>query len=95
MQKEEWDEGKKEQVQKDEFENINQATALWARPKSELTEEQYKEFYKHISHDFQEPLTYSHNRVEGAVSSRSSSLFLRRQLLIFGIVISAMASSFM
>jgi len=65
MQKEEWDEGKKEQVQKDEFENINQATALWARPKSELTEEQYKEFYKHISHDFQDPLTYSHNRVEG------------------------------
>jgi molecular chaperone HtpG len=52
-------------VQKDEFENINQATALWARPKSELTEEQYKEFYKHISHDFQDPLTYSHNRVEG------------------------------
>jgi molecular chaperone HtpG len=38
---------------------------LWARPKSELTEEQYKEFYKHISHDFQDPLTYSHNRVEG------------------------------
>jgi molecular chaperone HtpG len=65
MQQEEWDEGKKEQVQKDEFENINQATALWARPKSELTEEQYKEFYKHISHDFQDPLTYSHNRVEG------------------------------
>ena len=65
MQKEEWDEGKKEQVQKDEFENINQATALWARPKSELTEEQYEEFYKHISHDFQDPLTYSHNRVEG------------------------------
>jgi len=65
MQKEEWDEGKKKQVQKDEFENINQATALWARPKSELTEEQYKEFYKHISHDFQDPLTYSHNRVEG------------------------------
>ena len=65
MQKEEWDEAKKEQVLKDEFENINQATALWARPKSELTEEQYQEFYKHTSHDFQEPLTYSHNRVEG------------------------------
>jgi len=65
MQKEEWDEGKKEQVQKDEFENINQATALWARPKSELTEEQYKEVYKHSSQDFQDPLTYSHNRVEG------------------------------
>jgi molecular chaperone HtpG len=65
MQKEEWDETKKEQVLKDEFENINQATALWARPKSEVSEEQYKEFYKHISHDFQDPLTYSHNRVEG------------------------------
>jgi molecular chaperone HtpG len=65
MQKEEWDEAKKEQVLKEEFEDINQATALWARPKSELTEEQYQEFYKHISHDFQEPLTYSHNRVEG------------------------------
>ena len=65
MQKEEWDEAKKEQVLQDEFENINQATALWARPKLELTEEQYQEFYKHISHDFQEPLTYSHNRVEG------------------------------
>jgi len=65
MQKEEWNEAKKEQVLKEEFEDINQATALWARPKSELTEEQYQEFYKHISHDFQEPLTYSHNRVEG------------------------------
>jgi len=65
MQKEEWNEAKKEQVLKEEFEDINQATALWARPKSELTEERYQEFYKHISHDFQEPLTYSHNRVEG------------------------------
>jgi len=65
MHKEEWDEEKKEQVTKDEFETINQATALWARPKSEITDEQYKEFYKHISHDFEDPLTYSHNRVEG------------------------------
>ena len=55
MQKEEWDEKKKEQVLKEEFETINQATALWARPKSEITEEQYKEFYKHISHDYQDP----------------------------------------
>lgn len=78
MQKEEWDEGKKEQVQKDEFENINQATALWARPKSELTEEQYKEFYKHISHDFQDPLTYSHNRVEGR-SEFTQLLFIPRK----------------
>ncbi len=65
MHQEEWDEEKKEQVTKDEFETINQATALWARPKSEITDEQYKEFYKHISHDFEDPLTFSHNRVEG------------------------------
>ena len=65
MHKEEWDEAKKEQVVRDELESINQATALWARPKAEITDEQYKELYKHISHDFQDPLCYSHNRVEG------------------------------
>ncbi|PRC92036.1 molecular chaperone HtpG [Solimicrobium silvestre] len=65
MQKEEWDEEKKEQVIKDEFETVNQASALWARSKSEITQEQYDEFYKHVSHDFQAPLTYTHNRVEG------------------------------
>jgi len=65
MQKEEWDEEKKETVLKDELETVNQASALWARSKSEITEEQYNEFYKHVSHDFQDPLTYTHNRVEG------------------------------
>lgn len=65
MQKEEWDEEKKEQVMKDEFETVNQASALWARNKSDITSEQYDEFYKHVSHDFQAPLTYTHNRVEG------------------------------
>ncbi|BDT59969.1 chaperone protein HtpG [Massilia varians] len=65
MQKEEWDEEKKATVLKDEFETVNQASALWARSKSEITEEQYNEFYKHVSHDFQDPLTYTHNRVEG------------------------------
>jgi len=65
MQKEEWDEEKKETVVRDELETVNQASALWARSKSEISEEQYQEFYKHISHDFQEPLTYTHNRVEG------------------------------
>jgi molecular chaperone HtpG len=65
MQKEEWDEEKKEQVLKDELETINQASALWARSKSEITAEQYQEFYKHISHDYSEPLAYTHNRVEG------------------------------
>ena len=65
MRKEEWDADKKEQVIKDELENINQSSALWARNKSEITEEQYNEFYKHLSHDFENPLCYSLNRVEG------------------------------
>jgi len=65
MQKEEWDEEKKETVQKDELETVNQASALWTRSKSDITAEQYEEFYKHISHDFGAPLAYTHNRVEG------------------------------
>ncbi|MEO6354931.1 MAG: molecular chaperone HtpG [Burkholderiaceae bacterium] len=65
MQKEEWDEEQKETVVKDEFETVNQASALWARSKSEITPEQYDEFYKHVSHDFQAPLIHTHNRVEG------------------------------
>jgi molecular chaperone HtpG len=65
MQKEEWDEEKKETVLKDELETVNQASALWARSKSDITPEQYEEFYKHVSHDFQPPLAYTHNRVEG------------------------------
>ena len=65
MKKEEWDEEKKETVVKDEFETVNQASALWARSKSDITKEQYEEFYKHVSHDFQPPLAYTHNRVEG------------------------------
>ena len=65
MRKEEWDEEKKEMVIRDEMETINQASALWARSKSDITDEQYTEFYKHVSHDFAEPLTWTHNRVEG------------------------------
>ncbi|MDB5839595.1 MAG: htpG [Herminiimonas sp.] len=65
MKKEEWSEEKKETVVTDELETVNQASALWARNKSEITPEQYAEFYKHVSHDFQEPLTFTHNRVEG------------------------------
>ncbi|KQV52208.1 molecular chaperone HtpG [Massilia sp. Root335] len=65
MKKEEWDEEKKETVVRDEFETVNQASALWARSKSDITPEQYEEFYKHVSHDFQPPLAYTHNRVEG------------------------------
>ncbi len=48
-----------------EFEAVNSATALWSRSKSEITEEEYQEFYKHVSHDFSDPLTWAHNQVEG------------------------------
>ena len=65
MKKEEWDKDKNEYVTKDEDETVNQATALWTRSKSDITEEQYTEFYKHVSHDFEAPLAHTHNRVEG------------------------------
>ncbi|WP_019937799.1 molecular chaperone HtpG [Bordetella sp. FB-8] len=65
MAKEEWDAEKNEQVKKDEWEAVNQASALWTRAKSDITDEQYREFYKTISHDFDDPLTWTHNRVEG------------------------------
>ena len=48
-----------------EYEKVNQASALWARPKSEITEEQYQEFYKHVAHDFEPALAYTHAKVEG------------------------------
>jgi len=48
-----------------EWESVNKATALWSCDKSELTDEQYQEFYKHIANDFENPLTWSHNKVEG------------------------------
>ncbi|MBM3116899.1 molecular chaperone HtpG [Jeongeupia naejangsanensis] len=48
-----------------EWEAVNQANALWTRSKSEITDEQYKDFYKHVSHDWDEPLTWSHARIEG------------------------------
>jgi len=54
-----------------EFETVNEATALWTVPRNELKEEEYKEFYKHISHDFQDPLTWSHNKVEGKLEYTS------------------------
>jgi molecular chaperone HtpG len=47
------------------WEAVNKATALWTRDKSEVSEDEYKEFYKHISHDFSDPMTWSHNKVEG------------------------------
>ena len=65
MQKEEWDEEAKKQVLRDEEETINQASALWARPKSEVDEEAYRAFYKHVAHDYEDPLTWVHAKVEG------------------------------
>jgi len=65
MKKEEWDEEKKETVVKDEWETVNQASALWTRNKADITPEQYNEFFKHVAHDFEAPLAYTHNRVEG------------------------------
>lgn len=69
MRKEEWKEGEDgkpgEHVLAEEWETVNQATALWARAKKDITPEQYKEFYKSVSHDYEDPLAWSHNRVEG------------------------------
>lgn len=65
MRKEEWDAEKSEMVTKDEDETVNQASALWTRAKNDIADEQYKQFYQHLSHDHQDPLTWTHNRVEG------------------------------
>ncbi len=65
MRKEEWDKDKNDYVARDEEETVNQANALWARAKGEVSDEQYREFYKHVAHDFGEPLAWTHNRVEG------------------------------
>jgi len=69
MRKEEWKEGKDNQpgemVTTDEWETINKASAMWTRAKSDITQEQYDDFYKQISYDFAAPLAHSHNRVEG------------------------------
>ena len=78
MQKEEWKEGEKiegaepgaskggEMVTTDEWETVNKASAIWSRAKKDITPEQYDEFYKQISHDFEAPLAHTHNRVEGS-----------------------------
>ena len=65
MRKEQWDAEAKQMRATDEWETVNQASALWARPKSEIDDEQYRAFYKHLSHGDGEPLAWTHNRVEG------------------------------
>jgi molecular chaperone HtpG len=70
MRKEEWKEGADnkggEMVLGDQWETVNQASALWTRAKKDITPEQYQELYKQISHDHEAPLAWSHNRVEGS-----------------------------
>src|SRR5436305_6910733 len=56
---------KVEDKDKDEEERVNSAAALWTRPKSEISQEEYNEFYKHVAHDFDDPLAYVHSRMEG------------------------------
>ena len=69
MPKEEWKEGENDQpgemVRTDEWEQVNEANALWSRTKKDITPEQYKAFYQQISHDYSDPLAWSHNKVEG------------------------------
>ncbi len=70
MLKEEWKEGENDQpgamVTTDEWETVNKASALWSRPKKDITQEEYESFYQAISHDYEPPLAWSHNRVEGS-----------------------------
>ncbi|HLV19199.1 MAG TPA: molecular chaperone HtpG, partial [Pseudomonas sp.] len=54
-----------------EWETVNRASALWTRPRTEITDEEYKEFYKHVGHDFEDPLAWSHNKVEGKLEYTS------------------------
>jgi molecular chaperone HtpG len=63
MKKEEWKDGA--QVVLEEDETVNQAFALWARAKNEITDDEYKAFYKHVGHDYEDPLAWTHARVEG------------------------------
>lgn len=65
------EEGKKQKKKDKEFEVVNSAKALWARPRTELKDDEYKEFYKHVSHDFEDPLEWSHNKVEGKLEYTS------------------------
>ena len=78
MPKEQWDDEKKENVLTDEWEAVNSASALWTRAKKDITDEQYKAFYKNLSNDQQDPLMWSHNRVEGS-TEYTQLLFLPKK----------------
>ena len=60
-----------DEEKKDEYEAVNKASALWTRPRSEITDEEYQEFYKHVAHDFENPMKWVHSSVEGTQSYKS------------------------
>ncbi|MBO8086180.1 MAG: molecular chaperone HtpG [Marichromatium sp.] len=78
MRKEHYGEEGAEQPETPEYEQVNRGTALWMRNKSEISEEEYHDFYKHVAHDFEAPLAYSHNRVEGT-NEYTSLLFVPKR----------------
>ena len=63
----------------DEWETVNDASALWARPKSEISDDEYKAFYKSLGHDFNDPLAWAHNRVEGGSQRFTTLLYIPSQ----------------
>ncbi|MDG6777523.1 molecular chaperone HtpG [Thiomicrorhabdus sp. zzn3] len=78
MFKTEWDDEAKAQKTTDELEQVNKATAIWTQPKSELSDEDYTNFYQTLSHDFNEPLAHIHNKVEGTLEY-TSLLYIPKQ----------------
>lgn len=76
MHKMETTEEKESTTKEKEWETVNRATALWTLPKGSITDDQYKEQYKHISHDFEEPLAWTHNQVEGGSLDYISLLYI-------------------
>jgi Molecular chaperone, HSP90 family len=106
MEKEEWQDGAPidpndekaghhpgRMVKTGEWETVNQASALWTRPKKDITDEQYQEFYKAISHDFENPLAWTHTASRAAPNTSSCSTSLRRRRSICGTATKKAASS--
>ncbi len=65
------DDDKKDAKKEKEYEAVNSAKALWTRPRADVSDDEYKEFYKHVTHDYAEPLDWSHNKVEGKLEYTS------------------------
>ncbi|CAD5110233.1 molecular chaperone HtpG [Zestomonas carbonaria] len=71
LPKEQFGEEEKDKPAEPEWETVNRASALWTRPRTEIKDEEYQEFYKHVAHDFENPLSWSHNKVEGKLEYTS------------------------